>query len=449
MTRNQENPAGFSQDGGRPRVRIETFGCKVNHYESQALSGQLQRHGGRAAGAGPYEIIIINSCAVTAEAVRQSLQSLRRYRQRYPRARLAFTGCAAAIAGRAAESVADIICGNAGKDELVARLLDFSGPDRPPQIYALRGELPIDRLRAGSERRRTRAEVKIQDGCNSFCRYCIIPYMRGRIRSLESEKVLAECCQLAAAGFRELVLTGIHIGSYGLDRPGSDDLTALLRRLIKNLPSVRFRLGSLQPHEINPELLEMITSPDVPLCEHLHLSLQSASDRVLGAMGRPYRRREIENLLGSLSRHPHLAVGTDLIVGFPAETETAFRETSSLLESFTFAYLHVFPYSPRQGTVAACWPDRVSPAEKKQRAAWLAETGRAGRRRFRRGNLGRTLEVLVEKRYRDRQFGAVAFGHSRNYLPVLIRVDGDEKGPQAGAMVKVRPLESKEKFLLA
>ena len=388
------------------------------------MADACEQRGWRVDRRGACDAVIINSCAVTAEAVRQSLQSLRRARQRYPAAQLVLTGCAAKLIHEQAQKIENVslVCGNAGKSDLVARLARlFTEREAEANVFALSGELPIAALRAGSGRRRQRAEIKIQDGCNSFCRYCIIPYLRGRARSLPAAKIMDECRALAAAGFREVVLTGIHIGAYGTDLDKSLNLAGLLRKLLDEVPGLRFRLGSLQPHELSAPLLEMICDPAVAICEHLHLSLQSGSNRVLAAMGRPYRRREIIKLLGRIrqSQLP-VAVGTDLIVGFPAEKLSAFEETLALVKDFPFAYLHVFPYSPRQLTVSASWPDRISVAEKKQRVAVLTALGEEQRRHFAVANLGLALEVLIEKRYAKDPSRKTFFGHSRNYLPVVV-----------------------------
>ncbi|MBN2807934.1 MAG: tRNA (N(6)-L-threonylcarbamoyladenosine(37)-C(2))-methylthiotransferase MtaB [Deltaproteobacteria bacterium] len=426
-----------------PRVLIETLGCKVNHYESQGLASEFRRQGWQVVKKGPCEAVVINSCAVTAEAARQSLQAARRALKRYPEARVALAGCAVVAEPQKAAEIEslEVLCGNAGKKELVSRLtrqLEGMGAGQLDEI-GIFGELEIGLLRADCERGRSRAVVKIQDGCNAFCRYCIIPYLRGRCRSLPPEKVLAECRGLAAAGFREVVLTGIHIGRYGEDVGAGFSLTSLLLQLVDEFPDLRLRLGSLQPHEITPEITALLHDPQSPLCEHLHLSLQSASDRVLGAMGRPYRRSDIEKIFALLDAGSgRLNIGTDLIVGFPAEDERAFRETLALVEKVELGYLHVFPYSPRQGTVAASWPDRVAGAEKKARAAELGALGRQKREVFITKNLGHALKVLLENGVDDSQYGTAWFGHSRNYLPVLVTNLDENDSLRAGSEATVR-----------
>lgn len=425
------------------RVIIETLGCKVNHYESQGLASEFRRQGWQIVKKGPCEAVVINSCAVTAEAGRQSLQAARRALKRYPEARVALAGCAVVAEPQKVAEVERLgaFFGNAGKADLVSRLtLELGKPlaerSEPVAIY---GELEIGLLRADCERGRSRAVVKIQDGCNSFCRYCIIPYLRGRCRSLSPEKVLSECRELVVAGFREVVLTGIHIGRYGEDLATGCTLTSLLLQLVDEFPDLRLRLGSLQPHEITPEIMTLLLDPQSSVCEHLHLSLQSASDRVLGAMGRPYRRPAIEKIFTMLAKGTgRLNIGTDLIVGFPAEDEKSFLETMTLVDQVELGYLHVFPYSPRQGTVAASWPDRVSAVEKKARAVKLGALGRRKKEAFARNNLGQKLRVLLETRLDESPYGSAWFGHSRNYLPVLVTTPNRDDSLQAGAEVTVK-----------
>lgn len=426
-----------------PRVKIETLGCKVNHYESQGLASEFRRQGWQVVKKGLCEAVVINSCAVTAEAGRQSLQVARRALKRYPEAQVALAGCAVIAEPQKAAAIERLgaIFGNAGKKDLVSRLTRQLEGEILSQIetVGIYGELAVDLLRADCERGRSRAVVKIQDGCNSFCRYCIIPYLRGRCRSLSPEKVVFECRELVAAGFREVVLTGIHIGRYGEDAGSGFSLTSLLLQLVDEFPDLRLRLGSLQPHEITPEIMALLLDPQAPVCEHLHLSLQSASDRVLGAMGRPYRRPEIENIFALLAAATgRINIGTDLIVGFPAENDKSFLETISLVNAVELGYLHVFPYSPRRGTVSASWPDRISALEKKRRAAVLGALGQQKRDDFARKNLGCDLKVLLEKEVVDNFYGAGWFGHSRNYLPVLVSKPKVDAGFQAGSEVTVQ-----------
>lgn len=438
------------------RVLIETLGCKVNHYESQGLAADFRQADWEVVKKPPFDAVVINSCAVTAEAGRQSLQSVRRALRRYPEALVVLTGCEVVAEPEKVLEIIELgaIFGNHGKRNLVAELTrKISGNESPitsSVTVDFSGELEIDLLRADTLRGRSRAVVKVQDGCNSFCRYCIIPYLRGRCRSLEPEKVLAECRVLVAAGFREVVLTGIHLGRYGDDAGKSFSLTSLLLQMVNEFSELRIRLGSLQPHEITPEIIGLLLDPSVPVCEHLHLSLQSASDRVLGAMGRPYRRPDIEDIFTQLAEGAgRIAIGTDLIVGFPAETEFAFAETYALIEKVPLTYLHVFPYSPRQGTVAASWPDRVTATDKKQRSRQLADLGRVKRDKFAQANIGRQLKALIETKKEDKEAGEVWFGHSRNYLPLIIPISESMEQFQAGDEIVVIPRKWENGRLLA
>lgn len=440
----------------KPRVLIETLGCKVNHYESQGLAAGFREAGWEVVRQGPLEAVVINSCAVTAEAGRQSLQSVRRALKRYPGSLVAVTGCEVVAAPEKVSAINDIgaIFGNRGKKDLVEyltrQLSATSGDYFMSEPVGILGELEIDLLRADCERGRSRAVVKVQDGCNSFCRYCIIPYLRGRCRSLNPERVLVECGELMANGFQEVVLTGIHLGRYGDDAGKSFSLTSLLQQLTEKFPALRIRLGSLQPHEITPEIIGMLLDPKVSVCEHLHLSLQSGSDRVLGAMGRPYRRSEIEDVFARLAPGAgRLAIGTDLIAGFSAETESAFAETYALVKASPLTYLHVFPYSPRRGTVAASWPDRVPAKEKRFRAQKLAALGREKRERFAQDNIGKPLKILLETCREKSPCGPAWFGHSRNYLPILIPAAEVPVGLNAGNEIVAVPRILENDYLLA
>ncbi len=437
------------------RVRIETLGCKLNHYESAGLETALFRDGYfRAAKNSSADVVIVNSCAVTAEAVRQSLQAVRKAVKKDSGARVFLVGCAVQAEPERCRELAGVeACfGNAGKAGLCEwlRREPATGGLGAPVVKALDGELPITALRADVNRSRSRAELKVQDGCNSFCRYCIIPYLRGRCRSLPPGQVINEIEKLAAAGFREIVLTGIHLGRYGDDLGGreGEGFTRLLVRLARRFPDLRFRLGSLQPHEITPDIITLLLDPGSPVCEHLHLSLQSGSDRVLGAMGRPYRRAAIEKLFLRLADgRMRLNLGSDLIVGFPAENENAFQETRSLVESAGLSYLHLFPYSPRRGTVAASWVDRVPAEVKKERLMVLSEIAKKKKKSFINSNLDCILEVLLESR-KGPASGAPPgtprgwFGHSRNYLPVLVEDEarGHPGAAAAGQVVRTLAL---------
>jgi threonylcarbamoyladenosine tRNA methylthiotransferase MtaB len=279
----------------------------------------------------------------------------------------------------------------------------------------------------------TRAFLKIQDGCDASCSYCIVPHVRGGSRSIPPEEVLERISSLGGADFREVVLTGIHLGAYGRDLQPAADLTSLVRRIAEGSPVERFRLSSIEPREVTDELLALIGNSSGRICRHLHIPLQSGDDAILAAMNRDYDGDFFRGLIEKIHRAvPGIAVGIDVMAGFPGETEAAFESTVCLVEKLPAAYLHVFPFSRRPGTPAASMPDQVSEEEKKRRTQRLRALGAAKRRAFAERFLGKTLEVLVEER-QDRETRHLV-GFSDNYIPVAVRGD-----VSANRIVRVRP----------
>jgi len=418
------------------KIAIATLGCKVNQYESAALGETLARQGHTLV---PFsataDCYIINTCTVTARTNYQSRQIIRKAIRKNPDAIVVVTGCYAQTApGELAEIPGvSLIAGHGEKD----------------QIPALIGHLLKNRLevRVGdiAENRRysslavtrfhdhTRAFLKIQDGCNAWCSYCIVPSARGRSRSLGEDQVLEQLRNLGQAGYREVVLTGIHLGAYGKDLSPAVSLDDLLRKVEGERPVERLRLSSIEPTEISADLISLLRQSTL-LCPHLHIPLQSGDDAVLSAMGRHYSTAFYKALLVDLvGTIPDLAIGIDVIAGFPGEDEGAFERTVELIEALPVAYLHVFPYSERPGTPAAKMPDQVPPDEKKKRAEILRNLGARKREAFSRRFQGRTLRVLVEERS-DRSSG-LRKGFSDNYLSVHLI---NNKASQVNSLVSVR-----------
>lgn len=393
---------------------LATLGCKTNQFESAALEEQLVAAGWTIlpfdAGA---ELVIVNTCTVTAATDSQSRNLIRRARRLNPDCRVVVTGCYAQIdpaALRALPGVA-LVLGNAEKQDLL-RLLGEEGSKIVHVSDLRQGGGSVPTLTIFAEH--SRAFVQIQNGCNAFCSYCIIPFARGPSRSVAPELVLEQVQQLVAAGYPEIVLTGIHIGGYGLDLENSTNLTTLVKLLLANSPLHRLRLGSIEPTEISAELIELLaTSPT--LCPHLHIPLQAGADAVLARMNRHYDtaffRTLIENVALSI---PGIAIGLDLIAGFPGESDAEFAHTLALLESLPVTHLHVFPFSKRTGTPAATMPEQVAPAVIKERAAQLRALGHAKLDAFTRSFIGRDLEVVVEGGGK----GGILRGISRHYLPI-------------------------------
>lgn len=398
---------------------LATLGCKTNQFESAALEEQLVAAGWTIvpfdAGA---ELVIVNTCTVTAATDSQSRNLIRRARRLNSACRVVVTGCYAQIdpaALRALPGVA-LVLGNAEKQDLL-RLLGEEGGEtvHVSDLREAGGSVPT--LTAFAER--SRAFVQIQNGCNAFCSYCIIPFARGPSRSVAPELVLEQVQQLVATGYPEVVLTGIHIGGYGLDLEHSTNLTSLIELLLANSPVHRLRLGSIEPTEIPAELIELLATSPV-LCPHLHIPLQAGDDAVLSRMNRHYDTNFFRTLIEKLvARIPDLAIGLDLIAGFPGESEAEFANTLALIDSLPVTHLHVFPYSKRTGTPAALMAEQVAPEVIKARAAQLRTLGSVKLDAFTRSFIGRELEVVVEGGGK----GGVLRGISGNYLP--IRFSGD------------------------
>jgi threonylcarbamoyladenosine tRNA methylthiotransferase MtaB len=391
-------------DGLAPDVDVVTFGCRLNAYESEIIRKQ-------AAADGLSDAIVFNTCAVTGEAVRQARQAIRKARRERPGAKLIVTGCAAQIdpAAFGAMPEVDLVLGNAEKSAPGAYLPQPElGRVRVNDIMSVRetaGHL-IDGLKD-----RARAYVEVQNGCDHRCTFCIIPYGRGNSRSAAAGEVVAQVKRLAAQGYREVVLTGVDVTSWGADLPGQPTLGQLVARILKLVPELpRLRLSSIDAAEIDPDLMACLAT-EPRLMPYLHLSLQAGDDMILKRMKRRHSRADALRLVASVRAvRPDTAFGADLIAGFPTETEAMFENTLSLVEEAGLSFLHVFPYSARPGTPAARMP-AVAGAEVKARAARLRSAGEAALARHLQRQVGRTLMGLVERNgvARAEDFTEIAF----------------------------------------
>ena len=401
---------------------IATLGCKVNQVETQAMEALLHEHGHRRAQEGESaDAVIVNSCAVTAESGRKTRQLIRRLRSENPGAVVAVSGCYAQLEPeKVRELGASVVFGAADRMkfvEAVEKALEEGGEyewiDKPFERRV------FEELRAGAPEGRTRALLKIQDGCHNFCSYCIIPYTRGRLRSLPLEAAAAESARLAAAGYRELVLTGIEVASYGVDLPGKPGLADVIAAVAEVSGEMRIRLGSLEPTVITEEFCEK-TAALKKLCPHFHLSLQSGCDRTLGAMRRKYDTSGFFAVTERLRKYfPGCALTADLITGFPGETEEDHAATLAFIRRCGFADMHVFPYSRRPGTKADAMPGQLTAAVKSRRAAEAASVADEMREAYLRAQIGAELEVLFESGE-----GEGSVGHSGNYLSVRVAEEG-------------------------
>ena len=393
----------------RTKIAFDSLGCKLNQAETELLSRQLAEAGYRLVStAAEADVYVLNTCTVTHVADRKSRHQLRLAHRQNPDARLVAIGC---YAERAPEELAQIegvalVLGNEQKAQLLTRL----------QESGCLSSLPSFQTSCHYDGSRTRSFIKIQDGCCNFCAYCIVPLVRGSEKSVPLDQVIAEVKQRVAAGTKEVVLTGTEVGSYSCD---GINLMGLLERVLVETGVTRLRLSSLQPQEVSPELMWLWR--DRRLCPHFHLSLQSGSDGVLRLMKRHYTTDDYRQAV-SLIRQvvPEAAITTDVIVGFPGETEAEFQESLNFCRQMEFARIHVFPYSPRQGTEAARMPNQVESKVKRQRSLKMLALARKSSREFRQRFLGGTLPVLWEK-----QTDGIWSGLTDNYIKVYAESSED------------------------
>jgi threonylcarbamoyladenosine tRNA methylthiotransferase MtaB len=395
--------------------RIVTLGCRVNQAESDELAANLAASGWRPAPAKAHaELCVVNTCAVTASASQQSRQAVRQCAHRNPQARLIVTGCASHIGPDPFASIDGVT--QVVPNPLKAQLPELIGIQRP-------ADAPVVCAR---EALRSRPLVKVQEGCCAGCTYCIVPQARGPSRSQPLPLVLEHLGRLGHRGFHEAVLTGTHLGLYGQDLTPPVSLATLLSRIAAAAPIDRLRLSSIEPGEISDELLSLIAHNNL-FCHHVHIPLQSGDDGILARMHRPYRVEHYARLLRRVrAALPSAAIGADVMVGFPGESEQAFAATCDLLHSLPVSYLHVFPFSPRPGTPAAGFPHRIAPATIAARCRILRAMGDHKRIQFAARFVGRTLNVLVESR-RDASTGR-RIGLSDNYLTVLLAPEASPHG---------------------
>lgn len=414
----------------RRTFRLVTLGCKVNQYESAFLEESFLRFGWRRAGHGETaDAVVVNSCMVTGRAAYQSRQAVRRLIRENPRALAVVTGCYAQVSPEALLDIPGVhlVAGNTYKGRLPDLIRSRNPSDGPVVLREPLLEHPsFEVLPVQGHPGRTRALLKVQDGCSNHCSYCIVPHARGRPCSMGVEDVVRAVKVFAREGFREVVLTGIHLGRYGCDLGRGTDLKGLLRRIGRCRLPVRVRLSSLEPDEVDGELVELVAS-DPGLCRHFHLAMQSGDDGVLSRMNRTYTVDTFAGITETIRRvMPDAAVGADVLVGFPGESRDAFERTRRLVENLPLTYLHVFRYSSRPGTPAARFSGAVPHAEAVRRAAVMRALGRDKRRAFLSSCLGMEVPVLVESL--ETGDPPVASGLSSNYVPVSFPAGGAKPG---------------------
>lgn len=404
------------------KVAFATLGCKVNAYDSQALMEIFEAAGYEIVEfSKPADIYVINTCTVTHTGDRKSRNMLRKARRLNPKAIICALGCYVQVAPEEIEKIeaVDLMIGTKNRKEILHYIEKFTA-DREKHNFVsnIMTEKTFEPLEISDTKGKTRAFIKIQEGCNRFCTYCIIPYARGPIRSRAFLEVLDEIKRLVAAGYQEVVLTGIHIASYGLDQ-GQQDLLDLLVAADQIKDLKRIRLGSMEPMFLNQERLKRLKELRC-FCPHFHLSLQSGSDSVLKRMGRRYKTAEYAAIVQMIRRDfPLAAITTDIMVGFPGETEAEFMETLEFVKEIEFYQIHIFKYSKRRGTPAATYKNQVDGTIKNSRAERLKELMEKQEQAFLKKNDGTVKEVLIESFSKEFAYE----GHTKNYLPVKVMTD--------------------------
>lgn len=418
------------------KVAFHTLGCKVNQHDSAIMAALFQDAG--------YEVVdfndladvyVVNTCTVTHLSDRKSRQMIRHAARENPAATIVVCGCYAQTAKAELEALdeVDLIIGTNERHKVVEAVETFR-QDHVKTAYMADDEelfyyedLPHERVSG-----MTRAYVKIQEGCDQFCAYCAIPYARGPLRSRSEQDTIDEINMLVERGYKEVILTGIHIGAYGRGvKDETCDLTGLCRRILDETAIERLRIGSLEGIEVTDALIEMIAS-DERMAKHLHLPLQSGCDRTLSAMRRPYDTEQFREMMRRIrGKVPNIAITTDLMVGFPGETDEDFKESLVFCNDIAFSAMHIFKYSMRSGTPAAAMPDQIDPQIKERRAKQMAGVAQKNKLDYERRFIGQTLRILVEEQTKD----GLWTGHSSNYLLVTFPGENIRSGDFADVKI--------------
>ena len=413
------------------KVGICSLGCKVNIYESEVATDLLKKGGYEIV---PFEdkadIYIINTCSVTNESDKKSRKMINRAKKNNSEAIIVVMGCYSQVSSDDIE--ADIILGNKDKSKIVEILNDFIRDRESKKIIYDLSSVEFEKMEISHFDNHTRAFVKIQDGCNAFCSYCIIPYTRGRVRSKNKEDVIKEVSRLVKDGYKEIVLTGIHTGRYGIDINSS--LYELLCELVK-IPNIyRIRLSSIEINEVTPEIIDLYKNNKI-MARHLHVPLQSGSNKILKLMNRRYNKEEFMKMIDKLREIEDISLTTDLIVGFPNETDDDFEETMDTLKKIHFTKIHTFPYSRRRGTVADKMDGHISGDIKKKRVHEVIELSNEYENEYYKSKIGKVYDGVVE-----RHNNGLVVVHTSNFIPVIID-DNDNIENNSIVNVKIERVE--------
>ncbi len=417
-----------------PTIAYHTLGCKVNQYDTQAMEEILEKAGFQTV---PFsdraDVYLINTCTVTGTGDKKSLQMVRRFRRLYPESRIVLCGCMAQLYGEEllAGTGADLIIGTQHRTavaELLQKVIDSGKP--VCAVEPMPDHLCFEGLTVSRQNERTRAVVKIQEGCDNRCTYCIIPRVRGPIRSRPLEDIRKEIRRLSDSGFCEIVLTGIHLTSYGRDLDRSVNLNDVVDAVQQQDGIIRVRLGSLEPVVVTPEFAGRLRN-DSKICPQFHLALQSGSDSVLRRMKRRYNTSQYLKAVDNIREvFPHAAITTDILTGFPGETDEEFRETAGMIEKVGFSRIHVFPYSSRPFTPAAEMPGQLTETEKQRRCRELIAVGEKTALAYSRSWVGQAAELIPEEKVKD-----AWEGYTPEYLRVRLRPEDECIG---GHPVRIR-----------
>ena len=421
------------------KIAFFTVGCRLNQYETQAMAESLEGRGfKRVDFSRPADLYLINTCTVTAQSDSSSRQAVYRAQRRSPGAKVLLTGCYAQLQPEFLKSLpgVNLVFGNEQKKDIVQIVTALLNCE---EINIGESQWEGFELEVSKHFNHTRALIKIQDGCNDSCSYCVVPQARGRERSREVKSILSEIKNLTRNGFKEIVLTGVHAGKY---KKNGTNLSQLTKEILENTEIERIRFSSIQPRELTSELVDLIAS-EKRICPHLHIPLQSGDDRILKAMNRNYSTVYYKNLTERLKEKvPHICIGADLIAGFPGEKDQEFENTCEFIQSISLSYLHIFSYSDREKTAASAFPDKIDPRIIRKRSVILHEIGRQKRESFLDSFVGKELKVLVEKR-RDKKTQKLV-GLSDNYIRVIL--EGDDG--LVNNILTVNSLKREGKFLL-
>lgn len=393
------------------KVGICSLGCKVNIYESELVTNILKNNNYTVVDfEDKADIYIINTCSVTNESDKKSRKMINRAKKNNPAAIIIVMGCYSQV--NAEDIDVDIVLGNKDKSKIVEIIEEYIKTKQKKKIIYDLTKVDFEKMEITNFDSHTRAFVKIQDGCNAFCSYCIIPYVRGRVRSKDPEDVIKEVTTLVEKGYKEIVLTGIHTGRYGTDI--NTNLEELLNKLV-NIPNIyRIRLSSIEINEITPGIKELLKENKV-MAKHLHIPLQSGSNKILKLMNRRYNKEEFLSMVDNLRDIPDISLTTDLIVGFPNEGEEEFNETIDTLKKIGFIKIHTFPYSKRKGTPAAIMDNQVSPEEKKKRVHRILDLSNKYEHNFYESKIGKIYDGVVEI-----HSNGTTIVHTSNFIPVII-----------------------------